>query len=332
MSREIVIDQWLREKLGDLAFNRKLLAGDASYRRYYRISSSTENWVLMDAPPPENPHGFIEVAKVLEAKGLSVPRVFASNLSQGFVLLSDFGDRLYLNELKNELNQNKSNDHNIECLYQDALLALVELNSCDAKLPVVDEIFLDQQWSIFKDWFLKKHLNIELTKEIEDLLNRTSAFFSRILLSQPYVFMHRDYHSRNLMVLEDGNPGILDFQDAMRGPITYDLVSLLQDCYIQWPREKILLWIKDYKQYATEARLLNGHESMEEFIRWFDLTGVTRHLKNCGIFSRLHHRDGRSQYLKDLSIPMNNLLESCDRYPELQGFSSFMKEVTLGKI
>jgi N-acetylmuramate 1-kinase len=323
MDRDIILNQWLKETLGNLAFHRESLAGDASFRRYYRIYSEKENWIVMDAPPPEKPQNFIEVANVLKARGLSVPHILASDLKEGFLLLSDLGDRLYLNEL---------NDKNADNLYRDALLALIKLNHCEAEVPVFDYSFLERQWGIFKDWYLKTHLKIEWSPKIDDVLKRTLNYLAEVVFSQPFVFVHRDYHSRNLMRLDNGNPGILDFQDAMKGPITYDLVSLLQDCYITWPREKIVSWISDFKQYATDAQLLTGKESLDEFIRWFDLTGVLRHLKNCGIFSRLHYRDGKSHYLKDLPIPLQNSLESCERYQELEEFSSLMKELLKEKI
>lgn len=325
MSREQILDNWLNQILPGKNFKREPLAGDASFRRYYRIVvedaasvSQPPRFVLMDAPPPEDPFLFKDLASILAAQALSVPKVFASH-PEGLLLLSDLGDRLYLNELNAETAPH---------LYEDALRALIKLHRCKALVPPFDRFFLERQWAIFKEWYLEKYLNVIITKPIEALLTSTLDFLTDIVHSQPQVFIHRDYHSRNLMRLDEANPGILDFQDAMHGPITYDLVSLLQDCYIAWPREWVVAWVKDFKRYAQEDALMASDISEDCFIRWFDLTGVQRHLKNLGIFSRLHLRDGKSQYLNDMNMPFNYIVQACDRYPELNPLKQLLNDLT----
>lgn len=344
VNREQILDEWLTKIYKGNSYQRTLLTGDASFRKYYRIygENSFENsnsLIIMDAPPPENPAIFAEIASFLNRNGFSVPKVYASNLEQGFLLLSDLGDRIYLKEL---------NELTAVPLYEDALKALVSLQHQNAAIPSFDKDFLTRQWKIFTEWFLGSHLELEITTDMDKVLQRSLELLSQVIEEQPFVFVHRDYHSRNLMILEQGNPGILDFQDAMNGPITYDLVSLLQDCYISWPRKKVIHWIEQFRNYGLESKQKNlqnqtqlqnqnknqtqikpqiNHygESLDQFLRWFDLTGVQRHLKNLGIFSRLHYRDGKSHYLNDLSMPFKYVQEACERYDELSELKNLMK-------
>lgn len=346
MNREQILDEWLTKLYKGSPYQRTLLTGDASFRKYYRIygenSFETRNsLIVMDAPLPENPAIFAEIASLLNRNGFSVPKVFASNLDLGFLLLSDLGDRIYLKEL---------NEMTSAPLYEDALKALVSLQDQNAAVPSFDQAFLERQWKIFTEWFLGSHLELEITPDIDKALQRSLDVLNQVIEEQPFVFVHRDYHSRNLMILEQGNPGILDFQDAMNGPITYDLVSLLQDCYISWPRKKVIHWIEQFRNYAMEGKQKDKQndkqseneiqtknqnknkyqmnyygKSLDQFLRWFDLTGVQRHLKNLGIFSRLHYRDGKSHYLNDLAMPFKYVQEACERYEELSDLKALMK-------
>lgn len=317
-SREHIIDHWLAEVLGEVCFKREPLAGDASFRRYFRIYTPTEVFVLMDAPPPENPIIFSELATILEKQEVSVPKVHASHAAEGLLLLSDFGDRLYLKIL---------NEQNANHLYEDAFRAAIKMHQSKAEIPSFDLAFLKRQLQLFNDWYLIKHLKINNTDKIQNSLQNVTEILQEIVESQPFVFLHLDYHSRNLMVLDQHSPGILDFQDAMRGPLTYDLVSLLQDCYITWPRSRVINWVAQFRKAVIDAGLLSDHISEATFLQWFDLTGVQRHLKNLGIFSRLHYRDGKSHYLKDMPMPRKYIREAMHYYPELSAALAPLKTV-----
>jgi hypothetical protein len=246
----------------------------------------------MDAPPEQEPcDRFIDVAGRLRACGLSAPEIIAANLEDGFLLLTDFGGDDYLSKL----------DAQSEApLYADALDALLTMQSkADFDgLPKYDEALLLREMDLFHDWFLGELLGIELDASQQSAWLRTRELLVANALAQPQVFVHRDYHSRNLMVLAQGNPGILDFQDAVHGPVTYDLVSLLRDCYIAWPRERVEQLALGYHQSASERGLFDTDAA--QFLRWFNLMGVQRHLKAVGIFSRLKIRDGKSRYLRDI--------------------------------
>ena len=315
MSREQILEKWLENVLNTTDFKRTPLAGDASFRRYYRVSVQESQYVVMDAPPPEAPHLFVEVARLLGVQGLSVPHIVANQMEEGFLLLSDLGDRLYLNEL---------NEKTADSLYHDAFKAMLKIQTCQTELPAFDRDFLQRQLGIFEEWYLKTHRSVDPLAHLTMLAPLYELLFQAIE-EQPQVLVHRDYHSRNLMILENGNPGILDFQDAMRGPITYDLVSLLQDCYISWPREKVEEWVADFHTQAKEAGLLETTNEFTKFLRWFDWTGLQRHLKNLGIFARLHHRDGKSGYLNDIPRVLSYVLQTCKRYSELQPLQDFFQ-------
>ena len=315
MSREQVLEKWLETVLNTADFKRTLLAGDASFRKYYRVAVENAQYVVMDAPPPEVPDVFASISRLLETQGLSVPSIVADHLEEGFLLLSDLGDRLYLNEL---------NEHTADHLYRDAFKAMLRIQKCETELPIFNRPFLQRQLGIFEEWYLKKHKSVDPSKYFSTLMPIYELLF-QIIEKQPQVLVHRDYHSRNLMILEKGNPGILDFQDAMRGPITYDLVSLLQDCYIAWPREKVEEWVADFFHQAKEAGFLDNESNFSQFLLWFDWTGLHRHLKNLGIFARLHYRDNKSGYLKDIPQVLKYILQTCERYPRLHSLGSFFQ-------
>jgi aminoglycoside/choline kinase family phosphotransferase len=320
MSRNAVLERWLHQVLGNSEFQQTPLRNDCSFRKYYRIVVDNTSLVVMDAPFPETPATFVDIAKILKRQGLSVPDILHQDLGQGFLVLTDFGDRLYLPEL------NQQTSH---ILYQDAMGSLIQMQQCPTDhLLSFEPSFLAQQLGIFKEWYVEQHLKISMTFDIDRVISSLAELFAKVIEEQPQVFVHRDYHSRNLMILDNKNPGILDFQDAMKGPLTYDLASLLQDCYISWPRASVEHWVSEFQDSARLAGLLSGADSREQFLRWFDLTGLQRHLKNLGIFSRLHHRDGKSRYLKDIPMLLKYIKETIDRYSELQFFSSFFDQLS----
>lgn len=270
----------------------------------------------MDAPLiQENSTTFINIAERLLAVSINVPRIIEKDLQQGFLLLSDLGDKQYLNELTEE---------SADRLYQDAMQTLLHMQqqADTINLPLYDEKLLLQEMELFRYWLLERHIGLELTTEMDGVLGDVFKLLADEALAQPKVFVHRDYHSRNLMLCASSdsgaslcNPGVLDFQDAVCGPFTYDLVSLLKDCYIKWPAEQIRSWANSFfEQLARDHSELDQHQ----LIRWFDLMGVQRHLKASGIFARLYHRDGKSGYLTDIPRTLSYIVDLKQDYPELQ--------------
>jgi len=301
--------RWLAACLGGQAFDLAPASSDASFRRYFRVTFDRGNYIVMDAPPShEDCRPFIKVARLFADAGVHVPRVLAEDLAQGFLLLSDLGPVTYLSVL----NESSARD-----LYLAANAAVVniQLASRPGELPPYDRELLLRELTLFPDWYVTKHLGHTLTDGQAHLMNQA---FERILannLAQPQVYVHRDYHSRNLMV-SDPNPGILDFQDAVYGPITYDLASLYKDAYIRWEEEQVLDWVIRYWEAARKARLPVATD-FYEFYRDFEWMGAQRHIKVLGIFARLYHRDGKDAYLKDLPLVMDYLRKTCERYVEL---------------
>jgi aminoglycoside/choline kinase family phosphotransferase len=278
--------------------------------------------IVMDAPPEnEDCRPFVDIARALFDVGLHVPQIIEEDLDQGFLLLDDLGDRLYLNEL---------NEDTVERLYGDAIGALLTMQACDPsqhELPPYDEALLMQEMELFREWFLQRHLGLSLDDEANGMLGRVFKGLTDNALQQPRVCVHRDYHSRNLMVTDQHNPGILDFQDAVIGPVTYDLVSLLRDCYIAWPREQVEDWALGFHELAMQSGILNRelHEDEVQFLRWFDLMGVQRHLKAIGIFARLNHRDGKPGYLEDIPRTLTYVVEVSGRYDELNALHDYIE-------
>ena len=286
-------------------------SSDASFRRYFRIDgSSGETYIVMDAPPPkEDVIPFIHVAEVFGKAGVSVPKVLAQDIEQGFLLLSDLGSTTYLHQL---------NSDSAHKLYMDAIdsLILLQVQSRPEVLPEYDRALLSRELALFPDWYIGKHLGIAMTDAQTVELNKVFDLILANNLAQPQVYVHRDYHSRNLMVLDKGNPGVLDFQDAVYGPITYDLVSLLRDAYIQWDEELVLDWAIRYWERAKRAGL-PVNPDIDAFYRDFEFMGLQRHLKVLGIFARLYHRDGKDGYLNDLPLVMEYTRKTAHRYKEL---------------
>jgi aminoglycoside/choline kinase family phosphotransferase len=297
-------------------------SADASFRSYWRVRQGSRSWVVMNAPPDKEDVGpFIDIAARLRAAGLNAPEVIAQDLAQGFLLLSDLGTRTYLPEL---------DESTVESLYGDALDAMATMQSrVDAVgLPAYDAARLTTEMDLFPTWFLQRHLGRESTPADASLI---AACMQRLLDSaaeQPVAFVHRDYHSRNLMIVPAANPGIIDFQDAVVGPVTYDLVSLLKDCYIQWPLTRVHAWAEAYRVRLVAAGVVEVGPT--RWRRWFDWMGLQRHLKVLGIFARLNYRDGKAGYLDDLPLVLDYLLTTCARYGELAAFGEWLEKTTRG--
>ena len=267
----------------------------------------------MDAPPEqEDCKPFIRVAGYLEAMSLNAPQILEMNLDDGFLLLSDLGTTQYLQKLQDDPESSKA-------LYADALLALSKMQTEGAAfqslLPPYDDTLLRFELSLFHDWLCEKHLGIEFSDEDETSWKATCDMLVANALDQPQVFVHRDYHSRNLMVTSENNPGILDFQDAVEGPLTYDLVSLLKDCYVRWPEEQVREWARDF--YAASDSSIQDQLDVGQFMRYFELMGVQRHLKAAGIFARLNYRDGKAAYMGDVPRTLGYIIELGSRYEAL---------------
>ncbi|MBA2651102.1 MAG: phosphotransferase [Tatlockia sp.] len=314
-NRQNALNKWLEKTLGSSQFSISPLTGDASFRQYFRLHFNNVNQIIMDAPPnKESIQPFLAVAELLSQIGVRTPKIHAYDKEQGFAILDDFGDTLLLH---------KVNSENADSLYLAAIDTLCLMQNCQTtELPCFDKPFILQELSIFKEWFLEAYLKIELNSEEEKLLSGTFDWLSNQILQQPQVFIHRDYHSRNIMTEVNQELGIIDFQDAMRGPISYDLVSLLKDCYVQWPRDYINSWIN---YFYNQNDLVREHYSQAAFITAFDYCGLQRHLKVLGVFSRLHLRDSKPNYLQDLPLTLQYVMASLECHEELQDFYQFMQ-------
>lgn len=321
MERRQLLEQWLKDQFPARPFTLQPASADASFRRYFRASFDDQTVIVMDAPPQhEDCAPFLRVAEILAATGVHVPEILAQNLELGFLLLSDLGNTTFLHAL----NERIERAHELYGEATDALVKMQLAHQADS-LPAYDEALLQRELDLFPDWYIAKHLQIDLTEKQQAALR---AVFSRILqnnLAQPKVLVHRDYHSRNLMVTSP-NPGIIDFQDAVHGPITYDLVSLLKDAYIHWDEERILDWAIRYWEKARKAGLPVSAD-FAEFYRDFEWMGVQRHLKVLGIFARLNYRDGKAAYLNDMPLVMHYLRKACERYRELDPLLNLLDEL-----
>ena len=306
------LNNWLTNDCGINGYSIKPLFGDASFRRYFRVTlADGATRIAMDAPPPqEDCRPFVDISNRLEAAGVHVPHIYAEDLQQGFLLLEDLGDTLYLSKL---------NEETAPRLYGDALGALSAMQACTNidDLPHYDEALLGMELELFREWLCQKHLGLTLTDDESRMLEQLFALLIDNALQQPQHFVHRDYHSRNLMLVATHGPGVIDFQDAVIGPITYDLVSLLKDAYIRWPLEQVDNWAEGYCELAIQSGLM-PQEDETKFQQWFDLMGVQRHIKVAGIFARLYRRDGKEGYLDDIPLVLEYIMEMVARYPELE--------------
>jgi aminoglycoside/choline kinase family phosphotransferase len=310
MQRQSQLHAWLTSLWPGRHFSLAAASADASFRSYHRVSFDDDSsLIVMDAPPAhEDCRPWLHVQDLFQAAGVHVPEVLAQDLTQGFLLLSDLGNTTYLSIL---------NGDSAPALYADALAALVniQLASRPSVLPAYDHALLKREVDLFPEWFLARHHGLVLTDAERVTLEQTFERILAVNLAEPQVFVHRDYHARNLMVTAP-NPGIIDFQDAVYGPISYDLVSLFKDAYVEWDEELTLDWLVRYWEMARKAGV-PVRADFAEFHRDYEWMGVQRHLKVLGIFARLYHRDGKDGYLKDLPLVAHYLRKACERYAEL---------------
>jgi N-acetylmuramate 1-kinase len=328
--RLTLIRTWLTRDLGWRIGRISVASADASFRRYFRVSRGdvdpaawapkADSLIIMDAPPgKEDIAPYLKVTSLLEQAGAHVPHVHASDARRGFVVMEDLGNTQYLTLLKT--------GRGVDKLYGDALATLANIQvrglRASQQLAPYNRAELERELNLMPEWFLGQHFSLELTPEERALLTVTNEILINEALIQPQVFVHKDFHSRNLMVLEKGGPGVIDFQDALRGPVGYDLVSLLKDCYISWSRERVERWVKGYRRVLGNLGA-NVGDSEYQFLRWFDLIGVQRHIKVLGIFCRLWYRDGKAGYLGDLPLVFEYVRDACRRYPELVEFERWL--------
>ena len=323
LHRQELLEQWVkRSGIKPISFHE--MPGDASFRRYFRIQTQAESLIAMDAPlPQENCQAYVQIAQALRRMGLQAPDIYAADLKRGFLLITDLGNTTYLKIL---------NKDNVNELYSAALQALAILQSCQQVrgriIPAFNAEWMWQEWQWHKEWFLNKLLGLQIDQFEKELDSCFSQVVNASVL-QPQVFMHRDYHSANLMVLPENQVGILDFQDAFIGPVTYDLVSLLRDCYIDWPSQSVTNWALDYWRMLPEVFT---NISQQEFLRGFDFMGIERHLKALFTFSRKHLRDQQSQYLNHIPRTLGYILTVSQTYPELKTLHQFYNEIVCEKV
>ena len=326
-ARLVQLNGWL-DTLGLVRVDsRRPASSDASFRRYFRLDVLPElqdklgaTLIAMDAPPErENVPAFIHVAGLLMEAGVNVPAIVARDVPNGFLLLSDLGTTTYLARL---------NVDNAAFMYSDAVDALIkfQLTSQPGVLPDFDRAFVMREMNLFPEWFVGKHLGLELTAPQQAQLDAVFEAICSNVLAQQQVFMHRDYHSRNLMFMDQNNPGVLDFQDAVYGPVTYDLGSLLRDAYIQWDEEVVLDWVVRYWQRAKQVGL-PVNPDIDAFYRDFEFMALQRHLKILGIFCRLNYRDGKAIYMGDLPTVMDYVRKTANRYSALKPLVRLLDEL-----
>lgn len=320
MQRQQQLTTWLQSQFPGETFSLTPASADASFRRYFRATfSDGATRIIMDAPPEhEDCRPFLHVGGLFEQAGAHVPHVYAEDLMQGFLLLSDLGNTTYLQAL------NADNARELYAAATDALIQ-IQLASTPDELPPYDEALLRRELNLFPEWYISKHLGVTLTATQNAKLQ---TVFDRIVannLAQPRVYVHRDYHSRNLMVT-DSNPGVIDFQDAVYGPITYDLASLFKDAYIKWEEAEIIDWLIGYWQKARKAGL-PVHDDFGQFYWDYEWMGAQRHIKVLGIFARLCHRDGKDGYLKDMPLVMEYLRAASARYVDLKPLFNLLNEL-----
>ncbi len=328
--RLMALKQWVAQlpaNLGIKVDSIQVASADASFRRYFRAQlndsssvASQKTVILMDSPPAKEPiQSFLHIAGLLKTAGVRVPGVWASDPAQGFILLDDFGDTVYLDVLNSE---------SASALYQEAIDALLNMQAKaePSSLPRYDQALLAKELALFPDWYIKVHKKVTLTAAQQTVLDKAFAALLANNVAQPCTFVHRDFHSRNLMLVKGQNPGIIDFQDAVFGPITYDLVSLLRDAYVQWDEEQVLDWTIRYWEQARKAKL-PVPELFGDFYRDFEWMGLQRHLKVLGIFARLNHRDGKSRYLADMPLVLHYVQKVCQRYIALGPLAQLIQQI-----
>jgi N-acetylmuramate 1-kinase len=316
---------WTRTSLGNPTLALEPASADASFRSYWRTHHDGRSWIVMDSPPAkEDPRPWLKIGQQLAAAGLHVPAVYATDLEQGFLLIEDLGTRLYLPAL---------NEGTADALYNDAMDALLRMQSRmdDRDLPPFDRNVLISGLEIMPEWFLGRHLGHQPDGDEWDVLEAAFELIIRNALEQPRCFVHRDFHSRNLLIVDDNSPGIIDFQGALAGPITYDLASLLRDGYIAWPRQRVEAWVESYRRKLVDAQLIGADIDEKHFLRWFDLTGLHRHVRVLGQFYRLWYRDGKPGYLADVPRVYHYVTSVARSYPELNDFLALIERHAQGR-
>jgi aminoglycoside/choline kinase family phosphotransferase len=316
---------WTRHALDDASLTLQPASSDASFRSYWRTTHGGQSWIVMDSPPQrEDPRPWLAIGARLAAAGLHVPKVAAQDLQQGFLLIEDLGSRLYLDEL---------NEASADQLYGDAMDALLTMQTKVASddLPPFDHAVLVSGLEVMPEWFLQRHLGHTPACGEWDVLEAAFDVIVRNALAQPRRFVHRDFHSRNLLVVDANNPGIIDFQGALHGPLIYDLASLLRDAYIAWPRGRVEGWVESYRHRLLGAGVIDASVDAARFLRWFDLTGLHRHVRVLGQFYRLWYRDGKPGYLKDVPQVYRYVIEAARSYPELADFAALLERHASGR-
>jgi len=297
-------------------------SSDASFRRYFRWEGAGRSFVVMDAPPPqENCKPFVDIAFLLAKSGINVPKIYAEDLERGFLLLNDLGNQTYLDVIDSE---------NADALFSDALQALLAFQQLPmvAPLPSYDVALLRRELELFPEWYVKRELGVEFDATQQQQWQKVSELLIDSALAQPTVLVHRDYMPRNLM-LSEPNPGVLDFQDAVYGPVTYDVTCLFKDAFLSWPEERVRGWLESYWQQAS-ALNIPVQPDFEEFLRASDLMGVQRHLKVIGIFARICHRDGKPRYLGDVPRFFSYIEAVIARRPELADLQALLASLRGG--
>ncbi|MDG2392349.1 MAG: phosphotransferase [Thalassotalea sp.] len=327
MNRNSQLSSWLQSQFPQHQIDLTPLSGDAGFRCYYRLSLAQQSFIVVDAPPEKlNNLAFVELAQAFSQQGLNIPQIIAYDAEQGFMCLTDFGDCLLADRLT---------DESMLALYRQALELLPRISQVKATaqwpLPIYDAAFLQLEMEIFIEWLLADYLKIELSSGEQHQLQQCFDVIIKSALQQPQVTVHRDFHSRNLMLLSNDELGVIDFQDAVTGPITYDLVSLIRDCYVRWDDKLVNQLITEFWQNLQQ----NQNEFNVEqatFNRWVDLMGIQRHIKASGIFARLYLRDNKPGYLADIPLTLSYLVDIAGKYPELEFISELVAQQVLPKL
>lgn len=321
---ETEISQWLSPVLSpnQSPVTLKPLEGDAGARRYFRLPDYPHLLACAAPPATENNRVFAHLTSALRAQGVHAPRIHAVDFDRGFLLIDHLGDRLYLADL---------DPNSVENLYGEAVLTLLQMQQIpqeSAQVAPYDGEKLRAEMALFPEWFVSQLLGYQLSGAEQTMLERVFAELVASAVEQPQCFVHRDYHSRNLINSPVGPPGVIDYQDAVWGPVTYDLVSLLKDCYVRWPEESVRRWVLAYANMSVEVGILPPVQA-QQFLRWFDWMGLQRHLKVLGIFARLNLRDHKPRYLQDLPLVIRYTLEAADRYPEYSTFGRWFRDTLI---
>jgi N-acetylmuramate 1-kinase len=317
--REQQLGLWVANELSCSPENINLvpIASDAGFRRYFRFATPSQ-WLAVDAPPQtEDTHQFVSLARYLSANKVNTPKILAADEKVGFLLVTDFGDDLLYRTLT---------PASFEARYRQTFNTLLSLQACPDQptlIPRYDRALLRRELDLFTEWFADKLLGYPLQDNELQMLNAFFINLEKSALEQPQTLVHRDFHSRNLLMCDNGNIGVIDFQGALWGGWTYDLVSLLKDCYIRWPADQIRGLALEYYVTAVNAGLLDQRLNQRTYLRWFDWMGLQRHVKVLGIFARLHLRDNKPHYLKDLTLVIRYTLEVAQAYPELTPFADW---------